>query len=140
MAAVRTYNTGDNGTFGQSLPGVASSMSISESQTGILSPVRRSPLFRTNVGFINTGSSSCTVRLTFRDGNGSQIGSALTRGLAPGAWKQINEAIAEAGVGYAEGAYAVVEVMTPGAEVWAYATVIDNASGDPTALRLEVVE
>ena len=35
MAAVRTYNSGDTGTFGQSLPGVASSMSITESQTEI---------------------------------------------------------------------------------------------------------
>jgi hypothetical protein len=60
--------------------------------------------------------------------------------VAPGAWKQVNEAIAAAGVNYAEGVYAVVEVQTAGAEIWAYATVIDNSSGDPTALRLEVVE
>ena len=60
--------------------------------------------------------------------------------LSPGGWYQINEAISEAGIDYADGVKAVIDLQTPGAQVWAYGTVIDNSSGDPTALQMEIVE
>ena len=51
-----------------------------------------------------------------------------------------DEAIAAAGISFANGLYAVIQLETPGAMVWAYGTVIDNASGDPTALEMAIVE
>lgn len=140
MVAVRTFNSSANGTFGQSLPGASSSKSMSLGQFGLISPVRRSPDFRTNIGVINTGSIDCSVILYFIDGDGYYLGDVLGLNLAPGEWKQINAALKAAGINEAEGVYAVTEVQTEGAEAWAYGTVIDNSSGDPTALRMVIVE
>jgi hypothetical protein len=107
---------------------------------GIISPVRRTQNFRTNIGVINTGEVSCEVLVYFIDKNGDYAGDIITVNLAPGDWKQINEAIAAAGISFANGLYAVIQLETPGAMVWAYGTVIDNASGDPTALEMAIVE
>jgi hypothetical protein len=60
--------------------------------------------------------------------------------LAPGEWKQTNEVLKKAGISRADGAVALVRLQTAGAEVWAYATVIDNWSGDPTALGVAIFD
>jgi len=140
LMAVRTFNSSVDGTFGQSLPGVSSSVSMTSSQFGIISPVRRTPQFRTNIGVINTGSKSCTVTVIFGDTGGWVIGEPITFSLAPGEWKQTNEALKKAGIGRADAAVALMQVNTAGAEVWAYGTVIDNSSGDPTALGVAIFD
>ena len=60
----------------------------------------------------------------------------VTVNLLPGEWMQRNDILGKAGIDYAPLAYAVMEVNKTGATVWAYATVIDNATGDPTGLPL----
>jgi len=139
QVAVRTFNSSDIGTFGQSLPGVTVEQSMTQGEIGTISPVKRTPEFRTNIGFINTGTVSCSVEVTFMDGNGSQIGNQLSVSLQPGQWKQKNDMLGSAGIDYAQVAYAVMTVDQAGAKVWAYATVIDNATGDPTGLPLTEV-
>ena len=140
LVAVRTFNSSVDGTFGQSLPGVSSSVSMTSSQFGIISPVRRTFQFRTNIGVINTGNKSCTVTVLFGDTEGWVIGDPITFSLAPGEWKQTNEALKKAGIGRADAAVALVQLNTAGAEVWAYGTVIDNSSGDPTALGVAIFD
>jgi subtilisin family serine protease len=138
LVAVRTFNSSVDGTFGQSMPGVTSSVSMTDSQFGLISPVRRTPQFRTNIGVINTGSKSCTVTVTFGNTNGYVIGNTVTINLGVGEWKQVNEALKKAGVSRADAAVALLRVETAGAEVWAYGTVVDNSSGDPTALGVAI--
>jgi subtilisin family serine protease len=140
LVAVRTFNSSVNGTFGQSLPGASSSVSMTNGQFGIISPLRRTTQFRTNIGVINTGSKSCVVEFVFGDTNGYVIGDPITMNLAPGEWKQTNEVLKKAGISRADGAVALVRLQTAGAEVWAYATVIDNWSGDPTALGVAIFD
>jgi hypothetical protein len=139
QVAVRTFNSSDIGTFGQSLPGVTIEQSMTQGETGTISPVKKTPEFRTNIGFINTGQIACTVDTVFFDGNGSQIGNPVPVGLPPGEWKQINNILGKAGIDYAPIASAVITVRTADSKVWAYATVIDNATGDPTGLPLTEV-
>jgi hypothetical protein len=140
LVAVRTFNSSPDGTFGQSLPGVSSSVSMTSSQFGIISPVRKTPQFRTNIGVVNTGSKSCTVTVIFGDTEGWVIGDPLTFNLGAGEWKQTNEALKKAGISSADAAVALVRLETAGAEVWAYGTVIDNSSGDPTALSMAIFD
>jgi subtilisin family serine protease len=140
QVAVRTFNTSGGGTFGQSMPGVSSVVSMTSAQFGIISPVKRTSQFRTNIGVINTGNKSCTVTVFFGNTNGYVIGDTLTITLAPGQWKQVNEALKKAGISQANAAMAVVEVKTAGATAWAYATVVDNSSGDPTALAVVIYD
>jgi len=139
QVAVRTFNSSDIGTFGQSLPGASIDQSMTQGETGTISPVKKTPEFRTNIGFINTGQIACTVDTVFLDGNGSQIGNPVPVSLAPGRWKQINNILGKAGIDYAPIASAVITVRTADSKVWAYATVIDNATGDPTGLPLTEV-
>lgn len=140
LVAARTFNSSPAGTFGQSLPGATLSESLSYGEYGNINPVRQTQHFRTNIGVINTGTINCSVILYFVNAGGYIIGDVLGLNLAPGEWKQVNEALNAAGLSEADGAYAVLEVRTPGGRVWAYGTVIDNLSGDPTALQMTVEE
>jgi hypothetical protein len=140
QVAVRTFNSSADGTFGQAMPGVSSSASLTSSQFGIISPVKRTAQFRTNIGIVNTGSTSCTVKVTFGDDDGWVIGDPVTINVGAGQWKQVNEALKKAGISRASAATALVQVQTAGAEAWAYATVVDNSSGDPTALAVVIYD
>jgi len=132
--SVRTYNYTVSGTFGQMLPGIAASDSLTSGTTATLSPLRRTDEFRTNIGVINTGEVSCSVLVSFISETGEGIGSDVRFDVEPGEWKQINDTLGKAGLGEVDCAYALVEVSPAGATAWAYASVIDNLSNDPTAV------
>jgi hypothetical protein len=51
---------------------------------------------------------------------------------------QVDDVFASCGAGDAAIAWARVEVRTPGGRLFAYASVIDNATGDPTIVPLTV--
>ena len=53
---------------------------------------------------------------------------------------QENDPFSAAGVSEAAVAYATVEVLTAGGRVFAFASVIDNATNDPTLVSLVVPE
>jgi hypothetical protein len=44
----------------------------------------------------------------------------------------------KAGVGATSLGFAIVEILTGGCDVWAYASVVDNGSGDPTTIPVVV--
>jgi len=135
--AGRSYaDKGAAGTYGQALPALAVWRDgIGSLSPGVLASVRKDASFYTNVGFVNLGAAACQVRVTIFD-DGAAIGSPVTRSVAVGQWVQVNDVFAEAGAGGAESAHAVVEVLTPGGRAWAYASVIDALSRDPTTIPL----
>jgi hypothetical protein len=137
LVTARTFNIGDAGTFGQFLPGVPAGDSMTSGQTGLLSQLSNNSAFRTNVGFINLGEQQVQVRVTVYDGSGLMLG---TRNIAvgPGNWKQQNDIFSAVGAGTVDNGYATVEVMTDGGTVWGYASVVDNATGDPTTVPVAI--
>jgi hypothetical protein len=54
-----------------------------------------------------------------------------------GQWLQRDDVFAAAGVSGADIAYATVEVQTAGGRAWAYASVVDNTTGDPTTVPVK---
>lgn len=96
--------------------------------------LRKSTAFRTNVGVVNLGDSAATVVITLRDAGGAPVGDAKTMTVAAGRWAQQYDLFADVGAGDRETAYATVEVETGGARVWAYASLVDNLTGDPTTI------
>lgn len=134
----RTYNVGASGTFGQFLPGVGEASALRAGDLGAISMLSKNSNFRTNIGFVNLGTASCTVRVTLRDPNGTAIGSQRTLAVPAQGWKQDNDIFSSSGAGTRNEAYATVEVLTSGCEVWGYGSVVDNATGDPTTVPLEV--
>ena len=134
IVTARTYNEGAAGTFGQFLPGADENNELAFGARGILPQVKKTTSFRTNVGFVNLGSSSVTVRTKLYSSTGAQLGNTVTTSLPAFGWKQENDIFLKAGVSYCEVGYATVEVTTSGGSVWAYASIVDNGTGDPTTI------
>jgi hypothetical protein len=138
-AVGRTYNQGATSTFGQAYPAVAVGEAISAGRTAILPHLANNPStsgYRTNIGIVNLGTGSCSVTVQLYDGNGSQVGTAQTISADPGKFAQNNGIFNNAGAGYLSTAYAVVLTDSASCSFWAYATVIDNVSGDPTTIEM----
>ncbi len=140
VVLARVYNDAATGTFGQSLPGVGEDDLLPADATGLLSQLRKSDRFRTNVGFVNLGATPCEVRLTLRGADGAVLGRPVEVSVPASGWTQANDVFALALASAADLATATVEVTTPYVAVWAYASVVDNASGDPTTIPVVEVE
>ena len=134
----RTYNVGASGTFGQFLPGVDEASALRPGDVGVISMLTKNASFRTNIGFANLGTASCDVRVTLRDPNGTAIGAQRNLTVQAQGWRQDNDIFSSSGAGTRNDAYATVEVLTGGCEVWGYGSVVDNATGDPTTVPIEV--
>jgi hypothetical protein len=137
VVTARTFNDSPDGTFGQYLPGLGSSAALTPGDDGYLSQLKSTDDFRTNIGFTNFGENSCNVRVLLHDDQGVRKG--LFHATVPaGGWTQVNRVFEASGVGRCPLGYAIVEVLTGGCEVWAYASVVDNGSGDPTTVPVVI--
>jgi subtilisin-like proprotein convertase family protein len=138
IVTARTFNVGAAGTFGQFLPGVDESEALLSGQTGVISQLTKNADFRTNIGFVNLGPAACVARITLRDTAGNAIGSQRTVSVPATGWKQDNDTFQNAGAGNRANAYATVDLLTADCEVWGYASVVDNRTGDPTTIPMVV--
>lgn len=138
MVTARTYNVTENGTFGQFMPGLDESAVLAEGEIGFLPQIRRSSAFRTNIGLQNRTALPTTVEVMLFDAHGSALGDVVEVTVPPVGWVQVNDVFIEAGAGACELGCATVVVTTPGGKVWAYASVVDNRTGDPTTIPLMI--
>lgn len=132
VVMTRTYTGGEDGTYGQAIPPQVPAHSGTVAITGL----RGAPGFRTNFGLASASSSQEQVRLTLYTPAGRIGGPALT--LAPhqqAQWpleslfgSQVLDGVAAA----------TLEVSCSG-PVAAYASVVDDESGDPVFLPGEPV-
>ena len=83
---------------------------------------------RSNVAVLNPGTVPVTVRITAVSGDsGARTVTHDAMALSPGAWTQVNGALAEAG--YANG-WVVVDRTSPSGSFSAYGVVNDNTTDD----------
>ncbi|HOC41819.1 MAG TPA: S8 family serine peptidase [Thermoanaerobaculales bacterium] len=140
LVTARTYNDAPAGTFGQYLPGVMSDEAVSTGQRGVLSQLSSNAAFRTNIGFVNLGGYPAQARIRLFDGGGAARGSELVELVPAGRWLQVNRVFQAAGAGTCQGCYALIDAVSDGeAWIWAYASVVDNGSGDPTTIPLTIL-
>lgn len=137
LVAARTFNASVDGTFGQFMPAVREADGMSFGELGRLSLLSSTVAFRTNVGFLNLGTQRAEVRVTLHDATGTVLGT-LEIAVPAGRWRQQNDIFGAVGAGEVANGYAKVELLTEGAAVWGYASVIDNSTGDPTMVPLAV--
>jgi hypothetical protein len=137
VVTARTFNDAPEGTFGQFLPGVDAAGTLTSGATGIISQLASTESFRTNIGFTNFSGADCTVRVRLMNADGQQLGVKFVT-VPTGGWAQENRIFANAGVGDVPSGFALVDVMTDGCQVWAYGSVVDNGSGDPTTVPVVV--
>ena len=129
-----TPNPGGAGTFGQSVPALASADLVSNGSPRTIVAVTDDVAFRTNLILANATSSALTVSLALFDATGSSLGSSSVS-LLPLEMTQIS-GVARALSGSANVTNATLHLSTPtqGGAFAAYASVIDNGTNDPRTL------
>ena len=127
----RTYSEGEQGTFGSFMEAAGLSQTFVFGDVGVVSQLCGNNDFRTNIGVVNLTGSSCRVRVRVRSVSGLEIGSPVNVTLDAYGFEQINDVFATSGSGSRDNAYAVVNVLTEGCEVWGYGSVIDGVAAFP---------
>jgi hypothetical protein len=140
LVTTSTYNNARTGTFGQSIPGIFAGLQDfgSDGITGIVHGVRNtigSQGFRTNVGAVNLGKFSATMHVTVFDADGRVVKGNDGRSdilfiLPPQGHVQdaLPVAVNRGSIEFS------VDDPHNDAVVFAYASIIDPLSGDPTYL------
>ena len=131
----RTYNNQPSGTYGQFVPAIPDSQAITSEQEGRLIQLSHEPNtanggFRTNLGAVNAGSSQIAVTIDLYAATGGYLGQVpLT--LRAYEYQQIDKVFERVTGSAVSDGYAVVRTSTSGGRFFAYASVIDNRTGDP---------
>jgi subtilisin-like proprotein convertase family protein len=130
-ATSRTFTATRDGTYGQFIP--LSSVELLSGPRELLH-IERSSAFRTNLGAINTGNIDEVIRFTLFDAAGHALGTT-DRTVAPLRVVQFSlDAITSAPIvdGRVE-----VEVIAGSGNTLAWASVVDNITGDPIFVPAE---
>jgi len=133
--AARSYAVTDQGTLGQFLPGLTEEDGLQPGEVGVLPSLSRTDQRYSNVGAVNLSDAACEVAVRLKAADGNALGGPLLFELAPGEWQQAFDVLA--GLGNQDTASAVVEVLTPECSAWAYASLIDRDSRDPTTIPVQ---
>jgi len=139
VATARTYNDQPEGTFGQFIAGVPSFAAIEYPSSAFLLQLTQSPAFRTNIGFVNLNSSMLLIEVALHRRDGSVVS---TRSYSLGAYeyRQVDQIFAGVTLELIENGFAVVRALTADGKFLAYASVIDNQSGDPIYIPARLVD
>jgi hypothetical protein len=127
----RTFNRGAEGTFGQSLPGVAEYELIQSGTRALVLFLTENDELRSNLGLVNGVDATITVSWELFASDGSTLDTGSTT-LPPWGNKQINRVLES--FAPIEAAYAHVWTTTTGAAFTCYGSVLDNETSDPTTV------
>ena len=132
-ATSRTYNDDPAGTYGQTVPAVDAGSGIGMGDQTTLIQLSRSPDpsagFRSNLGLVNLNNASTRTDIELYNADGSSIGT-ISKTLKPFEHRQLNDVFSIAGATDVADGYAVVQTTTEDGSFVAYASVVDNGSGD----------
>jgi subtilisin-like proprotein convertase family protein len=133
----RTYNigvAGTGGTFGQTIPSVTAQRTADPGEVLHLTQVRATTDYRTNIGAIESEGTATAIRITLRDHEGA-IRATTERTVPPFSHLQFPlSSIADGG----SLPVASVEIRNlSGGAIAAYASIVDNRSGDSVFVQGE---
>lgn len=141
LATSRTYDQLTVGTYGQFVPAVARARAIAFGQDARLLGLSHDPSlvngFRTNIGLVNASPATIHVEVAFYQGGGVYL---ATEGhdLAAYEFVQLDRAFEAVTSQVVTDGLTVVRTTTTGARFFAYASVIDNVTGDPVFVPAQV--
>ncbi len=126
-AASRTFTVGDDGgTFGQGIPPIA--LSENASTPTWLPGIREDEDHRTNLGIVNAGYAPAEVSITLYHACGAEL-MTIERDVPSRSLVQLNRPLASLAHPVSDGS-AEVRTHTEGGHVVAWASVVDNHTGD----------
>ena len=132
----RTFNQSSEGTFGQSLDGVTATGGLESGESVVLMQLREDDTARTNIGILNQWRGFARVKVELYDHDGLLV-IADTWIIPPLHTVQLNRPFRTFGGAVdIESGYAVLTVRS-GQDIYVYGSVIDNATGDPTAIPMK---
>jgi hypothetical protein len=130
----RTYNQVPAGTYGQYYPAVTSVQALAAGQVGVIPQLKKNASFRSNIGALNLSTAPCTVRARLFGATGAKVGNDMSRTIGRYRYTQWDDIFTAASAGAQSIAYATIEVQTEGCLAWAYGSVVDANTGDPTTV------
>ena len=130
----RTYNDTPDGTYGQFVRALPLGHALGDEVVGHLLMLEENPRFRTNIGVTSLSDQEVSVEVEIFAADGASLGATVLT-LPPRGAIQRFRMIRDFTKSAVEGARAAVRVVTPDGRVMAYATVIDNQTGDPTYIE-----
>ncbi len=128
----RTYNLGPDGTFGQAVPALAVGDLVTTADPALMPKIKSTSDFRCNIGFTDAAGEGATVEVVLYAVSSRGLEQLATRQFTVAAWenRQVDRIFNVMGVtGSREAALASVEVIS-GGPVYAYASNVDNRTGD----------
>ncbi len=133
----RTYNAaGAVGTYGQFIPAIDARQALVNGMVGSLIQLQENNDFRANVGLVNVSDTQTTVEIDLCNASGDLL-EVKSVSLDPYEMDQLNQVFSSAGG--VDSGYALVRPISDHAAVLAYASVVDNQSGDPIAITAEAL-
>jgi|GEM_PF-1586812 len=140
VASSRTYNALPHGSYGQFVPVLPVSQSLAAGEEGLLLQLSHDPSlengFRTNLGLVNTTPGEVTVLLRFSTASGGFLGQ-VEQPLKPYEYTQLDRVLERVTTDAVEVFWASVSCAPQGARVLAYASVVDNRTGDAILVPLQ---
>ena len=132
----RTYAADEDGSYGQGIPahGVMRAVHFGEigRLVGLSESGNTSDGFRTNIGLANATAAMVIVEVQLYSSDNMLLDSfELT--LAAYEQRQLNRVFPEA----TDVGYAIVSTSTPGGAFYAYGSVVDNRTADPTFIAIQ---
>jgi hypothetical protein len=136
LASSRTYNVGLDGTYGLFLDGLSARQMAASGDEVWLPQLRQDASFRTNIGLVNCSDEAVRVRVFLYDASGNELVSRM-RTLQPRSWIQLQEPFSRLAGRSDIGSGSAKVSVASGQGVIAYASVIDNATNDGTAITMK---
>ena len=146
IATSRTFNLLSDGntlglpggsTFGQYIPALPVGQSTHTGEEARLIQLSHSSSsdggFRTNLGIVNTSPFDLDADIELYDAGGALLGIVPVT-LGAYGYRQVNQVFASVTSRDVSDGFAVVRSTTPDSTFFAYASVVDNLTGDPIAI------
>jgi photosystem II stability/assembly factor-like uncharacterized protein len=130
-ATTRTATTSAGGSFGQGIPTISPEQTAADGGRIRLAGLVSDSRYRTNLGLVNPGDPEIRLVVSLYDSQAELI-AELERTVGPGRWLQLNRVFESAGVGEVVGGLAVIRQPAVGGRFFAYASIVDERTGDPT--------
>ncbi len=137
LAASRTYNALPTGTFGQDVRAVAPAEAVQANQVARLSGVTNDG-YRTNLGLFNLGSSPLDLSLELRGAAGNSLATKAQH-LEGNQMVQLSDIFGQMGVTAPTTGSLSITTSSGTGPYAAYASIVDNRSGDPVYVPHSVV-
>ena len=146
LVFARTYNDlGASGTFGQEFPAIKDSDGAHEGETFTIAGISHNPAltdgYRTNLGLVNTNLKESIAHITISSQDGTVLCS-FDKTLLPWDMTQINKVTEQCTTNPVTNGLLTITNTTnsgdvdhnPQNTIIAYASMVDNQSGDPTTV------